>query len=147
MALIDQLKEKQIIAMKAKDKVTLGTIRLVMSEVKQREVDNKINLSDNDILEVLTKMMKQRRDSLAQYLTANRQDLADVEQAEIFVIQKFMPQPLTEEEILALVDAGLQNTNPTSMQDMGKVIAWLKPRIQGRADMANISSLVREKLA
>ena len=87
MALIDQLKEKQIIAMKAKDKVTLGTIRLVMSEVKQREVDNKITLSDNDILEVLTKMMKQRRDSLAQYLTANRQDLADVEQAEIFVIQ------------------------------------------------------------
>ena len=96
MALIEQLKEEQKLAMKAKDKPRLGTIRLALSAIKQREVDEQITLNDDDILAVLVKMVKQRRDSVAQYESAGRQDLADVEQAEIAVLEGFMPQPLTE---------------------------------------------------
>ncbi|WP_047045437.1 GatB/YqeY domain-containing protein [Vibrio mexicanus] len=147
MALIDTLKEEQKLAMKAKDKPRLGTIRLALSAIKQREVDEQITLSDDDILAVLVKMVKQRRDSVAQYESAGRQDLAEVEQAEIAVLEEFMPQPLTDEEVIALIEAAITESGAAGMQDMGKVMGVLKPQIQGRADMGKISGLVRSKLA
>ncbi|WP_072668928.1 GatB/YqeY domain-containing protein [Vibrio injensis] len=146
MALIDTLKEEQKLAMKAKDKARLGTIRLALAAIKQREVDEQITLSDDDILAVLIKMVKQRRDSVAQYEAANRQDLADVEKAEITVLEEFMPQPLSEEDVIALIDSAVAESQASGMQDMGKVMALIKPQIQGRADMGRVSSLVRAKL-
>ncbi|WCE29320.1 GatB/YqeY domain-containing protein [Vibrio sp. SCSIO 43137] len=147
MALIDQLKEEQKVAMKAKDKPRLGTIRLALSAIKQREVDEQITLSDDDIIAVLTKMVKQRRDSVAQFEKADRQDLADVEKAEIAVLEDFMPQPLTDGEVTALIEAAIADSGAAGMQDMGKVMGVLKPQIQGRADMGKVSGLVRAKLA
>ncbi|GLO61931.1 aspartyl-tRNA amidotransferase subunit B [Vibrio sp. MACH09] len=147
MALIDQLKEEQKIAMKAKDKPRLGTIRLALSAIKQREVDERITLTDDDIIAVMTKMVKQRRDSVAQYETANRHDLADVEKAEITVLEEFMPQPLTDDEVAALIESAITDSGAAGMQDMGKVMGVLKPQIQGRADMGKVSGLVRAKLA
>ncbi|MEH0092173.1 GatB/YqeY domain-containing protein [Vibrio metschnikovii] len=146
MALIDTLKEEQKLAMKAKDKARLGTIRLALAAIKQREVDEQITLNDDDILAVLVKMVKQRRDSVTQYEAANRQDLADVEKAEITVLEEFMPQPLSEEDVIALIDSAVAESQASGMQDMGKVIALIKPHIQGRADMGRVSSLVRAKL-
>ncbi|GAA5648457.1 GatB/YqeY domain-containing protein [Vibrio proteolyticus] len=147
MALIDTLKEEQKLAMKARDKTRLGTIRLALSAIKQREVDEQITLGDDDILAVLTKMVKQRRDSVAQYEAAGRQDLADAEKAEIVVLEEFMPQPLNEDEVAALIDSAITESGAAGMQDMGKVMAVLKPKIQGRADMGKVSGLVRAKLA
>ncbi|WP_217522153.1 GatB/YqeY domain-containing protein [Vibrio metschnikovii] len=146
MALIDTLKEEQKLAMKAKDKARLGTIRLALAAIKQREVDEQITLNDDDILTVLVKMVKQRRDSVTQYEAANRQDLADVEKAEITVLEEFMPQPLSEEDVIALIDSAVAESQASGMQDMGKVMALIKPHIQGRADMGRVSSLVRAKL-
>ncbi|WP_318516085.1 GatB/YqeY domain-containing protein [Photobacterium leiognathi] len=146
MTLIERLKDEQKAAMKAKDKPRLGAIRLALSAIKQREVDEKITLNDDDVLAVLTKMVKQRRDSVAQYEAAGRQDLADVEHAEISVLAEFMPQPLTEEEISVLMDEAIAATGAASMQDMGKVMGVLKPQIQGRADMGIVSKLVKTKL-
>ena len=145
MALIEQLKEEQKLAMKAKDKPRLGTIRLALSAIKQREVDEQITLTDEDILAVLVKMVKQRRDSVAQYESANRQDLADAEKAEITILEDFMPQPLSEEEVAALIDSAMIESGAAGMQDMGKVMGILKPQIQGRADMGKVSGLVRAK--
>jgi uncharacterized protein YqeY len=147
MALIDTLKEEQKSAMKAKDKPRLGTIRLALSAIKQREVDEQITLSDDDIIGVLTKMVKQRRDSVAQFESAGREDLAEIEKAEITVLEEFMPQPLTEDEVAVLVDNAITESGAAGMQDMGKVMAVLKPQIQGRADMGKVSGLVRSKLA
>lgn len=147
MALIDILKEEQKLAMKAKDKIRLGTISLALSAIKQREVDEQITLNDDDILAVLVKMVKQRRDSVAQYEAANRQDLADAEQAEITILEAFMPQPLSDDEVSALIDNAMTESGAVGMQDMGKVMAVLKPQIQGRADMGKVSGLVRTKLA
>ena len=146
MTLIERLKSEQIAAMKAKDKPRLGAIRLVLAAIKQREVDEKITLSDDDVLVVLTKMVKQRRDSVAQYEAAGRQDLADIEHAEISVLAEFMPQPLSEDEISALLDDAIAATGAANMQDMGKVMGVLKPQIQGRADMGIVSKLVKIKL-
>ena len=147
MALIDTLKDEQKLAMKAKDKLRLGTIRLALAAVKQREVDEQITLNDDDILAVLTKMVKQRRDSVAQYESAGRQDLADVESAEITVLEDFMPQPLTDEEVAQLIEAAIAESGAAGMQDMGNVMGVIKPQIQGRADMGKVSGLVRAKLA
>ncbi|MEZ9629533.1 GatB/YqeY domain-containing protein [Vibrio breoganii] len=147
MALIDNLKEEQKSAMRAKDKARLGTIRLALAAIKQREVDERITLTDDDIIAVLTKMVKQRRDSVAQFESAGRQDLADAEKVEITVLEDFMPQPLTEEEVAALVDSAITESEAAGMQDMGKVMGVLKPQIQGRSDMGKVSGLVRSKLA
>ncbi|WEM41992.1 GatB/YqeY domain-containing protein [Photobacterium sp. DA100] len=146
MTLIERLKDEQKAAMKAKDKPRLGTIRLVMAAIKQREVDEKITLSEDDVLAVLTKMVKQRRDSVAQYEAAGRQDLADVELAEITVLEEFMPQPLSDDEVAALLDEAIAATGAASMQDMGKLMGVLKPQVQGRADMGKVSQLVKAKL-
>lgn len=147
MTLIERLKDEQKAAMKAKNKPRLGAIRLVMAAIKQREVDEKITLSEDDVLAVLTKMVKQRRDSVAQYEAANRQDLADAELAEIAVLEEFMPQPLSDDEVAALLDEAIAATGATSMQDMGKLMGVLKPQVQGRADMGKVSQLVKAKLS
>lgn len=146
MTLTERLKDEQKAAMKARNKPRLGAIRLVLAAIKQREVDERITLSDDDVLAVLVKMVKQRRDSVVQYEAANRQDLADVELAEIAVLDEFMPQPLSDDEVVALLDEAVVSTGAVSMQDMGKLMGVLKPLIQGRADMGKVSQLVKAKL-
>jgi hypothetical protein len=134
-------------AMRAKDKARLGTIRLIMSEIKRVEVDERIELDDTRVLAVLDKMQKQRRDSISQFDTAGRQDLADLERQELEVIKTFLPQPLTEQELADLIAQAISTTAAQSMQDMGKVMAIIKPQIQGRADAAAVSRLVKAQLA
>lgn len=147
MSLKDQLKDQQKLAMLAKDKARLGAIRLLMAEIKQREVDSRIELNDEDILAVVTKMVKQRRDSISQFEAAGRQDLADKESAEIVVLQKFLPQQLTADEIAALIEQAITESGAAVMADMGKVMAVLKPKIQGRADVGAVSAQVKTRLA
>lgn len=134
-------------AMRAKDKARLGTIRLIMSEIKRIEVDERIELDDTRVLAVLDKMQKQRRDSISQFDTAGRQDLVDLERQELEVIKTFLPQPLTEQELADLIAQAISTTAAQSMQDMGKVMAIIKPQIQGRADAAAVSRLVKAQLA
>ncbi|WP_421142552.1 GatB/YqeY domain-containing protein, partial [Aeromonas dhakensis] len=140
MSLKDQLKDQQKLAMLAKDKQRLGAIRLLMAEIKQREVDTRVELDDQDILAVVTKMVKQRRDSISQFEAAGRQDLADKESAEIAVLQEFLPQQLTAAEIAALIEQAIAESGAAVMADMGKVMAVLKPKIQGRADVGAVSA-------
>ncbi|MGY3977375.1 GatB/YqeY domain-containing protein [Aeromonas mytilicola] len=147
MSLKDQLKDQQKLAMLARDKARLGAIRLLMAEIKQREVDTRIELNDEDILAVVTKMVKQRRDSISQFEAAGRQDLADKESAEILVLQEFLPQQLTADEIAALIEQAITESGAAVMADMGKVMAVLKPKIQGRADVGAVSALVKTRLA
>ena len=123
MSLKDQLKDQQKLAMLAKDKARLGAIRLLMAEIKQREVDTRVELNDEDILAVVTKMVKQRRDSISQFEAAGRQDLADKESAEILVLQEFLPQQLTAEEIAVLIEQAITESGAAVMADMGKVMA------------------------
>lgn len=147
MSLKDQLKDQQKLAMLAKDKQRLGTIRLLMAEIKQREVDTRVELTDEDILAVVTKMVKQRRDAISQFEAAGRQDLADKESAEIVVLQEFLPQQLTADEISALIEQAIAQSGAAVMADMGKVMAVLKPNIQGRADIGAVSAQVKTRLA
>lgn len=146
MSLIDQLKEQMKDAMRAKEKVRLGTIRMALAAVKQIEVDTRESLNDDQAIAVLTKMVKQRRDSIAQYTAAGRDELAQKEAEEIQVLENFLPQPLTEEEIVALIDASISEMGASSMADMGKVMGSLKPKVMGRADMAAIGAMIRAKL-
>jgi hypothetical protein len=146
LTLFTQLQDAQKDAMRAKDKVRLGTIRLALAEIKQRQIDEQMPTDDVNIIAVLTKMLKQRKDSVTQYLAANRQDLADVELAEIAIIEQFLPQALTADELDALLTQGIAATAASSMQDMAKVMAWLRPQVQGRTDMAALSALVKSRL-
>lgn len=147
MSLKDQLKDQQKLAMLAKDKARLGAIRLLMAEIKQREVDTRVELDDQEILAVVTKMVKQRRDSISQFEAAGRQDLADKESAEIVVLQEFLPQQLAAAEIAALIEQAIAQSGAAVMADMGKVMAVLKPKIQGRADVGAVSAQVKTRLA
>ena len=131
-------------AMRAKDASRLSAIRLLLAAMKQREVDERIELTDADILAIIEKMLKQRRDSVTQYEAGKRQDLADGEKFEIGVLSGYMPQQLSEAEIAAEVAAA---AGAKGMQDMGKVMAALKPKLAGRADMAKVSALVKAKLS
>ena len=133
-------------AMKSGDKVRLGTLRLISAAIKQREVDERIELDDEAVVAVLDKMVKQRRESIAQYLKGDRQDLADIEQTEIETLQPYLPQPLSEAELSARIDDALRQTEAGSIGDMGKVMALLKPQLQGRADLAAVSKIVRARL-
>lgn len=142
-----RLQDEMKAAMRAKDKDRLATIRLINAAVKQREVDERIELSDAQVLEVLDKMVKQRRDSIAQYRDAGREELAAKEEAELSIIQEFMPAPLSEQELDGLIDQAIADTGAASMQDMGKVMGALKPKIQGRADMGAVSAKVKAKLS
>ena len=143
----DQIQSDMKAAMKSGEKTRLGVIRLILAAIKQREVDERIALDDTQVLAVLDKMVKQRRDSIAQYTGAGRQDLADVEQFEIEVIQAYLPAALSDAEIANLVAAAIAETGAAAVSDMGKVMAVLKPKVQGRGDMAAVSALVKRQLA
>ncbi|WP_462320773.1 GatB/YqeY domain-containing protein [Halochromatium sp.] len=134
-------------AMKSGDKARLGVIRLINSAIRQREVDERIELDDTQVLAVLDKMLKQRRDSVSQYTEAGREDLAEKERFEIQVCQEYMPAALSEDELDALITAAIADTGASGMKDMGKVMGVLKPKIQGRADMGAVSTTVKAKLA
>ncbi len=134
-------------AMKGGDKARLGVIRLIMAAVKQIEVDQRIELDDAQVVEVLDKMLKQRRESIRQYSEAGRNDLVEVEEAEIKVIQDFLPQPLTEDELDAMIAQAISDTEASSMKEMGKVMGLLKPKMTGRADMSVVSSKIKAALA
>jgi len=142
-----QIQSDMKTAMKAGAKARLGAIRLILAAITQREVDERIELDDSQVLAVLDKMVKQRRDSITQYSAAGRQDLADVEQFELEVIQGYMPAALSEAELSTLLDAALAQTGASGMSDMGRVMAVLRPQIQGRADMGAVSALVKRRLA
>lgn len=142
----NQITAQMKTAMKARDKESLGTLRLILSEIKQIEVDERVELDDARILAVLDKMVKQRRDSISQYQAAERPELAEKEQQELEVIKTFLPQPLSDSEISTLIDNAISETGASSMKEMGKIMAVLKPKLQGRADMGQVSKLVKAKL-
>ncbi len=146
MSLKARITEDMKTAMRAKDAPRLGTIRLLLSAMKQKEVDERVELTDADIVSIIDKMIKQRRDSIAQFEKGGRQDLADQEQFELGILQEYMPQALTEAEIDAEIAAAMQATGAKAMADMGKVMAVLKPKLAGRADMAKVSAQIKAKL-
>jgi uncharacterized protein YqeY len=147
MTLKAQISEDMKSAMRAKENTRLGTIRLLLAAMKQREVDERIELSDIDVISIIEKMLKQRRDSIAAYESAKRVDLADVEKAEVLVLQAYLPKQLTEEEVAALLEKVVADTAAASMKDMGKVMAAIKPLVAGKADMGKISGLIKARLA
>ena len=134
-------------AMKAKDKARLGVLRLITAAIKQKEVDDRTELNDDQVIAVLEKMVKQRKDSIAQYEKAGRTELAEQEAFEIGVIQEYLPEPLSEAEIDALITEAIDATGAAGMQDMGKVMGWLKPRLAGRADMGKVSQTIKQRLS
>ena len=146
MSLKAQLSEDMKTAMRAKDSARLGAIRLLQAAIKQREVDERIELSDGDVIAAIEKMLKQRRDSIAAYESANRQDLADVEKFEVSVLQTYLPQQLTEAEVLSVLEKVVADTGAVGIKDMSKVMAAIKPLVVGRADMGKISGLIKARL-
>jgi uncharacterized protein YqeY len=134
-------------AMRAKDSARLSTIRLILSAIKQREVDERIQLADADVLSVIEKMIKQRRESIAQFEKAARNDLADAEKSEIGVLSTYLPQQMSEAEVQAAVAAAVAEAGASSMKDMGKVMALLKTRLAGKADMGKVSGLIKARLS
>lgn len=147
MSLKARITEDMKIAMRAKDSARLGAIRLLQAAIKQREVDERIELDDMQVVEAIEKMLKQRRDSISQYEAANRHDLADVEKFEVTVLQTYLPQALTEDEINALLEKVITETAASGIKDMGKVMAAIKPQVVGRADMGKISGLIKARLS
>jgi hypothetical protein len=133
-------------AMKSGDKQRLATIRLMLAAAKQIEIDERRDLSDADLLAILDKMVKQRRDSIAQFKEAGRDDLVAQEESEMAVIQDFLPQPLSEAEVATLITAAIADADAKTMQDMGKVMGLLKPQLQGRADMGKVSGQIKAQL-
>ena len=146
-ALKDRVSEDMKAAMRAKDSARLGAIRFLLAAIKQREVDERISADDAVVLAVIEKMAKQRRDSIAQFEQAGRHDLADKEKAELALLQTYLPQPLSEDELLAAIRAAIAEAGGSGPQAMGKVMGLLKPRIAGRADPARASAMVRQLLA
>lgn len=146
MSLKQQINEDMKTAMRAKDSARLAAIRLLMAAMKQREVDERIELSDTDILAIIDKMMKQRRDSFSQFEAAGRKDLADIEQFEMSVLLGYMPQQLSAAEIDAAIEQAISESGAASAQDMGKVMAILKPKFSGRADIGKASAQVKARL-
>ena len=146
MNLKDKITEDMKAAMRAKESARLSTIRLLLAAMKQKEVDERVELTDADVLSIIEKMLKQRRESIAQYEKAARQDLADVEKAEIAVLSAYLPQQLSEAEILKEIEGAIAAAGAAGAKDMGKVMAVLKPKLAGRADMGKVSGLVKSKL-
>lgn len=142
-----QLQADMKSSMKSGDKARLGVIRLMLSAIKQVEVDERIELDDTRIIAVLDKMVKQRRESISQFASAGRDDLTAIEQAELEIIGEFMPEALSEAEIEALIEQSLAATGASSIRDMGKVMGMLKPQLQGRADMGQVSQLIKSRLS
>ena len=147
MSLKQQLTEDMKAAMKSGDKHSLGVIRLINAAIKQREVDERIELTDTDVIAVLDKMVKQRKDSVTQYEAANREDLASVERDEIVVIERYVPAKMGEAEIQTAIAAAKAETGASSAADIGKLMGVLKPKLAGQADMGLVSKLVKQALA
>ena len=147
MSLKQRLTDDMKAAMKAGEKERLGTIRLVNAAIKQKEVDERIEVDDSLVLAILEKMMKQRKDSVSQFEAANREDLAAIERAEMAIIEPYLPAKLGEAEILAVIDAVIADTGASGPADMGKVMGAIKPRLAGQADMGEVSKLIKQRLA
>jgi len=147
MTIKDRISSDIKAAMLAKDKELLSTLRLIAAAIKQVEVDERIEVDDARMLIILDKMSKQRKESIAQFEKANRQDLVQQEQTELLVIGKYLPEPLSEAEVVALLDEAITATSAQKMADMGKVMAYIKPKIQGRADLTQVSALIKAKLS
>lgn len=147
MSLKQRLTEDMKTAMKAGEKERLGTIRLINADIKRKEVDERIELDDAQVLAILEKMMKQRKDSVSQYEGAGREDLAAVERAEMAIIQQYLPAKLSEAEVLAAIDAVIADTGATGPADMGKVMGAIKAKLAGQADMGEVSKLIKQRLA
>ena len=141
-----QIKEDIKTAMRSKEKERLAALRLITASIKQREVDERIELDDTQVMAVLDKMAKQHRDSIQQYTKADRRDLVEKEQFELDIILGYLPRPLDTEEINVMIDEAITATGAASMRDMGKVMGQLKPALQGRADMGKVSALVKARL-
>ncbi|WP_286263020.1 GatB/YqeY domain-containing protein [Thalassotalea atypica] len=146
MSLLIQLKDEMKVAMRAKDKVRLGAIRMAISAVKQTEIDNKTELDDASIIGVITKMVKQRKDSIAMFLEGGRDELAAKEAEEVTALEAFLPTPLTDDEVSTLINDTITQVGASSMADMGKVMGVLKPLMQGKADLGAVSGKVRAAL-
>jgi uncharacterized protein len=146
MTLKTKISDDMKAAMRAKETARLGAIRLLLAAIKQREVDERIELSDADVITIIEKMNKQRRDSISQYESAGRQELADVEKFEMSVLAEYMPQQMSDAEIAQAVTAAVAATGAASAQDMGKVMAIVKPQLAGRADMGKVSALIKAQL-
>ena len=146
MSLKDRILQDVKDAMRAKDKPRLGTLRLITSAIKQIEVDKRIELDDEQVLSVLDKMCKQRRESITQFEKAGRDDLIAQEVSELNIIQPYLPEQLSDTEIAELIDAAMTATGASSIKDMGKVMGQLKPKLQSRADMGAVSALIKSKL-
>ena len=147
MSLKERIQEDMKGAMRSGDKDRLGTIRLIMAAVKQREVDERITLDDTQLLAVLEKMGKQRRESIAQFQAGGRADLVAKENAELTIINAYMPAPLADDELDALINAAISETGASSIKDMGKVMAIIKSKAQGRADMAAVGARIKARLS
>ena len=147
MTIKDRISSDIKAAMLAKDKELLSTLRLIAAAIKQVEVDERIEVDEARMLIILDKMSKQRKESIAQFEKANRQDLVQQEQTELLVIGKYLPEPLSEAEVVALLDEAITATSAQKMADMGKVMAYIKPKIQGRADLTQVSALIKAKLS
>ena len=147
MSLKDTIIEDTKTAMRNKDASTLGTLRLLQAAIKQKEIDDRITLDDAGIVAVLQKMLKQRQDSIEAFRQANRQDLLDKEEMEVKVLNQYMPQQLSNDEITEIIDAAITNTSASGMQDMGKVMGIVKEKIAGRANMAEVSQIIKSRLS
>ena len=147
MMLKAQISEDMKTAMRAKDSVRLGAIRLLLSAIKQREVDERIELTDADVIAVIEKMLKQRRDSIAAFESANRTDLADIEKFEVTVLQTYMPKQLSDEELSQIITQVIVDSGAIGAKDMGKVVSLVKPLVAGVADMGKVSGLIKSRLA
>ena len=147
MSLKNQITEDMKTAMRAKDSVRLGAIRLLLAAIKQREVDERIELVDADVIAVIEKMLKQRRDSIAAFELAKRDDLADIEKFEVSVLQTYMPKQMSDAEISAIVDQVIADSGAQGAKDMGKVVGLVKPLVAGVADMGKVSGLIKARLA
>jgi uncharacterized protein len=146
MSLKQQLTEDMKTAMRGGDKHRLGVVRLILAAIKQREVDERIELDDTQVLAVLEKMLKQRKDSVTQYMAAGREDLAEVERAEMTVIDGYLPAKLSDEEVDAIITAAIAETGASSARDMGKVVGVVKAKAAGRADMGQVSARIKARL-
>jgi uncharacterized protein YqeY len=146
MSLRDQITEHMKTAMRAREASKLGTIRLLLAEIKRKEVDERIEVSDDQVLAIIDKMIKQRKDSISQFEAGGRADLADIEKAELAVLVDYMPAGLSEQEVVDAVAAAVAASSAAGPQDMGKVMAILKPQLAGRADMTAVSGLVKKAL-
>ncbi len=147
MSLKNQITEDMKTAMRAKDSARLGAIRLLLSAIKQREVDERIELTDADVISVIEKMLKQRRDSIAAFESANRVDLADIEKFEVGVLQTYMPKPMSDDEIDAIINQVIAESGAEGAKDMGKVVGLVKPLVAGMADMGKVSGLIKVRLS